>query len=130
MLAWLRTAGMVRRDAAPEPDLLPELFRSAAPRFACPQCNAVGLSVGQPVEEDDEDWGMARKCESCHRPIARERLEVFPDTRLCVECQSATDRGDEPSDVEYCPRCGSIMTLRQSRRGLTRYVMSCPACRS
>lgn len=130
MLDWLRKVKMVRRDAAPEPELLPELFRAAAARFACPQCNGLGLAIGAAADESDEAWGMARKCESCGRPIARERLEIFPDTRLCVECQATSDRGDAPSDVEYCPRCGSIMTIRQSRRGLTRYVMSCPNCRS
>jgi ssDNA-binding Zn-finger/Zn-ribbon topoisomerase 1 len=130
MLDWLRKLKMVRRDAAPEPELLPELFRAAAGRFVCPQCKGVGLAIGAPDDESDEAWGMARKCDACGHPIASERLEVFPDTRLCVECQAASDRGDAPADNEYCPRCGSVMTIRQSRRGLTRYVMSCPHCRS
>ncbi len=130
MLDWLRGVQMARRDAAPEPELLGELFRVAAPRFACPQCGAVGLSTTDAQDEDDEDWGMARKCEGCGRPIARERLEVFPDTRLCVLCQAKNDRGEAAGPDEYCPRCGSVMTLSQSRRGVTRYVMTCPNCRA
>lgn len=130
MVQWLRTVKMVRRDAAPEPDLLPELFRAAAPRFACPQCGAIGLSTGAADDEDDEAWGMARKCDGCGRRIARERLEVFPETRLCVDCQAKSDRGEAVAPAEYCPRCGSVMTMRQSRRGVTRYVMICPNCRS
>jgi predicted RNA-binding Zn-ribbon protein involved in translation (DUF1610 family) len=130
MLDWLRSVKMARRDAAPEPDLLPELFRAAAARFACPQCRAVGLSVGDADDDDDEAWGMPRKCESCGRPIARERLEVFPDARLCVGCQAQSDRGAVSGPAEYCPRCGSVMTIGQSRRGVTRYVMICPNCRS
>lgn len=130
MLEWLREVKMARRDAAPETDLLGELFRAACARFACPGCGAVGLSVCDPSDEDDEAWGMARKCESCGRPIARERLDVFPDTRLCVDCQARRDRGESPDPPQYCPRCGSVMTLGQSRRGVTRYVMICPNCRS
>jgi RNA polymerase-binding transcription factor DksA len=130
MLDWLRSVKMVRRDAAPEPDLLPELFRAAAARFACPQCEAPGLSVGESDVDDDEAWGMARKCESCGQPIAHERLEVFPDSQLCVACQAQSDRGAATGPSEYCPRCGSIMTIGQSRRGVTRYVMVCPNCRS
>ena len=130
MLEWLRGVKMARRDAAPDPDLLPELFCAACVRFACPRCKAVGLSVCDPEVEDDEAWGMARTCESCGRPIARERLEVFPDTRSCVDCQARTDRGESAEPAEYCPRCGSVMTLGQRHRGVTRYVMICPNCRS
>ena len=121
---------MVRRGTAPEPDLLGELFRTAAPRFACPECGTVGLTAGDAEDDDEEDWGMARKCEDCGRPIASERLEVFPDTRLCVLCQAKDDRGEAAGQEDYCPRCGSVMTLRQSRRGVTRYVMICPRCRA
>jgi hypothetical protein len=28
-------------------------------------------------------------CEVCHRPIPAARLEVLPDTRVCVECARA-----------------------------------------
>jgi DnaK suppressor protein len=28
-------------------------------------------------------------CETCHRPIPAERLEIFPATTMCVTCKSA-----------------------------------------
>jgi DNA-directed RNA polymerase subunit M/transcription elongation factor TFIIS len=130
MLQWLKTAGMVRRDAAPDLDLLPELFRSAAGRMKCPKCGQTGL-VAESNRDDTEDeaWGMARKCAICEQPIPAERLEVFPNAELCVACQAKSDRGESTGAVEYCPNCGSVMTMRQDRRGVTRYVMSCPQCR-
>ncbi len=130
MLNWLRTVGMVRRNAAPDVELLPELFRAAAPKFSCPTCQAVGLMTRDTEPDNDEDWGMARQCADCGRAIQRERLEVFPDAQLCVECQGKSDRGESSGAAEYCPRCGSVMTLRPARRGVTRYVMSCPSCRT
>ncbi len=134
MLQWLRAVKMARRDTEPDPELIAELFRSAAGRFECPDCQAKGLIVRasqvEAEEQDDEAWGMARICQSCRRPIPRERLEVFPDTRLCVACQSKDDRKEQGGEVEYCPRCGSVMSLRQtSGAGLTRYKMTCPTCR-
>jgi DNA-directed RNA polymerase subunit M/transcription elongation factor TFIIS len=131
MLQWLRTAGMVRRDAAPDVELLPELLKSAAPKLKCPKCLAPGLLAKEPPEEaDDEEWGMARKCAACQQAIPRERLEVFPRAELCVACQGKSDRGESSDAPEYCPRCGNIMALRQARQGVTRYVMACPSCRS
>jgi hypothetical protein len=129
MLDWLRSVRMVRRDAQPEAELLGELFRAAGRRLVCPHCRTVGLTVAEAELENDEDWQMARACERCRRPIPFERLEVFPDTRLCVDCQAKADRGEPEGSDEYCPRCGSVMTLRQSRRGVTRYEMVCPQCR-
>lgn len=130
MIDWLRRVKMVRRGAEPEPDLLGELFRSAAAKFTCPECGTLGLVVRAVAEENDEEWGMARACEACGRPIARERLEVFPDSTLCVECQSRADRGEMTGAKEYCPRCGNLMVVRQVRgSGVTRYVTACPKCR-
>ena len=133
-LQWLAQARMTRRGAEVDPELIGELLRAAAGRLACPQCSHVSL-VAQPwsdndVEGDDEAWGMARKCAQCRQPIARERLEAFPDARLCVACQSTDECGEASGPDEYCPRCGNVMTLRQTRSaGITRYVLSCPKCR-
>ena len=130
MLGWLRQVKMVRRDTEPEPELIGELFRAAAGKFVCPECGTLGLAVTSVPEESDEDWGMPRTCETCGKPIARERLDVFPATRLCVQCQGSEDRGETPDAPEFCPRCGNLMTLGQSRSaGITRYVMTCPQCR-
>ena len=129
-LDWLRQAKMVRRDTAPEPDLLGELLRAAGPRLCCPKCGGLGLDVRPADGENDEDWGMARTCQACGKPIARERLEVFPDVQLCIACQSSDDRGEPTGPAEYCPRCGNVMQLTRSRSpGVTRYVLTCPKCR-
>ena len=131
MLQWLRTAGMVRRDAAPERRAAAGIAAQRRPADDLPQVPAVGLAAtADEQEEDDEAWGMARKCAACSQPIPRERLEVFPNAELCVACQAKSDRGESEGAVEYCPRCGNAMTLKQVRRGVTRYVMACPSCRS
>lgn len=130
MIDQLRRVGMVRRDVQPEADLLAELFRSSASKFACPQCGAVGLIVQTIDEGDDEAWGMARKCDVCGRPIDRERLEALPDARLCATCQASDERGEATGPADYCPKCGNVMVVRPTRtRGVTRYELSCPTCR-
>lgn len=130
-LAWLRAVGKLRQEAKPDAALIDELFRTTAGQFACRVCGAVGLSV-KPVDDEDEDvaWGQPRRCEDCSAPIPRERLELFPQTRLCVACQSRDERGARPTEVEYCPRCGAAMQLVLSRgSGISRYRVSCPSCR-
>jgi predicted RNA-binding Zn-ribbon protein involved in translation (DUF1610 family) len=130
MLEWLRGVSMVRRDMAPEEDLLGELFGAAGARFKCPQCARLGLVVRPAPAENDEDWGMARACQACGRPIAPGRLEVFPDTTLCVECQARVERGEDSGPADYCPRCGNVMRMKQTQNsGVTRYVLACPKCR-
>ena len=130
MLDRLRSVKMARRGAEPDPELIGELFRAAASKFTCPDCGAGGL-VTRPVdEESDEAWGMARACESCGRPIARERLEIFPQAKRCAACQASDERGEDTAPAEFCPRCGNVMTLRPTRGpGLARYVMACTRCR-
>lgn len=119
---------MTRRDAAPEVDLLEELLRVAAGKLACPECGAAGLEVRK-ADDDDDDWGPGKACEHCGKPIARERLEIFPNTKLCVPCQQLDDRGELGAAPEYCAKCGSVMTVRQTRgAGITRYVQACPQC--
>ena len=72
---------------------------------------------------------MARRCDDCGQAIPRERLELFPQSRLCVACQSRDEKGERPVEVEYCPRCGSAMELAPSRTsGITRYRLVCRSC--
>jgi RNA polymerase-binding transcription factor DksA len=120
---------MLKADSDAENDLLLELFKSAAPRMNCEGCGAVGLRVSAGEEPAADEWQQARACRQCRRPIPAERLEVFPDAVLCVACQSGDERGTSPDAPQYCERCGQIMQLRQSRNGITRYVMVCPNCR-
>ena len=122
---------MLRRNAEPDLELMEALMDTASESFACRACGHVGLIVTDRDPLDDEDWGNAkepsRKCELCSAVIPSERIEIFPDTKLCVACQGSDERGETTQvEVEYCPRCGDIMQLKQVARG---YRMSCPSCR-
>lgn len=127
MLDWLRKANMLRRDVGPDVELLGELFRAAVARSNCPACGEPRLVI-RPLSDADEDWGMARACESCGKPIARERLELLPTATMCAQCQATAERG-EAGAVDYCPKCGSVMVLKPRGGGITRYQMTCPQCR-
>jgi hypothetical protein len=130
MVEWLKGVRMLRRDGRPEPELIGELFRSAAGKYVCPKCGGRGLAVQAVDEGDDEAWGMARACEGCGQPIARERLEALPETRVCAACQGRDERGEASGAVEYCPKCGGVMEVRQTGgAGVTRYAMRCTSCR-
>jgi DNA-directed RNA polymerase subunit M/transcription elongation factor TFIIS len=129
-LARLRAAGLFKRAKDPEPELVAELLKTAAASWQCADCGHAGLRVE--ATRDDfggEEWGESRACERCKAPIPAERIELFPDTRLCVACQQQSEKGIDDAPAEYCPRCGSIMQLRRSRgAGIARYIMVCPAC--
>ena len=127
----LREGGLLKRNPHPSRDELRELIFGVAARLACPQCGHVGLSV-EKSPEPQSDWQAAPRCQQCGQLIDPERLEVFPDTRTCVACQRSSDRGASSDQPEYCPRCGSLMEVRQTRgAGITRYALVCssPACR-
>lgn len=131
----LRLVGLLRRDPDPDDDILAALLPEAAGRMTCPGCKRIGL-VANEVDPtaDDDDWQAAVLCERCRKPIDPERLEVFPDSRRCVPCQSKAESGEpEDDEPDFCPRCGSLVELRVSRGGgLTRYRRFCtgqPSCR-
>ena len=124
MHRWLRGVGMLKREKEPNPGLVEELFLQTAGRFACPECRAVGLTAGEPREEE-VDWGEARSCDECGKPIPPERLEVFPDATVCAACKEA----GPTTEREFCPQCGAVLQMRRSGgAGISRYVMVCPEC--
>ena len=130
MIRRLHSLGMLKREKEPNLELVTQLFEARLELFRCSECGHQGLVLAEADDWDDEDWGQARNCEGCGEAITPERLEVFPDTRLCVECQRSDERGATAEEAEYCPRCGAIMEMRSSSaRGLTRYVLYCPDCR-
>jgi predicted RNA-binding Zn-ribbon protein involved in translation (DUF1610 family) len=130
MLERLRGAGMLKRDKEPDWELVRELFRSRAAAHACGNCGSAAVVLKPQGEDDGEDWGESRCCERCRAQIPAERLEIFPDTKLCAACQQTQDRVPDEADPEYCPRCGTIMQLRLSQSsGIAHYVMLCPSCR-
>lgn len=84
------------------------------------------MSVEHAPDDDVELWGDPNPCEVCGKMIPAERLAVFPDSKVCAACQGKLDRGESVGNVEYCPRCGSPMTLRPTRgAGIMRYQMVC-----
>src|SRR5689334_3742488 len=105
----LRGLKLLRSDAKPDPEIVVELIKAAQPKLVCPYCGATGLVLEASEELPDEAWGMARPCEGCGKPIPPERLDVFPDTRLCTACQAGDERGASPDAPEYCPKCGTPM---------------------
>jgi len=131
MLVRLRALGSLRREKEPAPELVFELFQSAANRLRCSECGHTGMVISPCENEcDDEAWGMQRPCNSCGKPIPAERVELFPDIRLCVDCQRREESGSADEEPDYCPKCGSIMAIVLRRnRGIARYEMKCPECR-
>ena len=137
----LRQLGQLRRASHPPEDLVAELLKVHAKRLPCDQCHKAGLVFSEPEEpgdyddgdDRDGDWQQAIVCEVCHKPIPLERVEVFPDAKRCVGCQDVADRGEEPEELEFCEKCGSLVELRVSRGGgITRYKRFCtgsPRCR-
>ena len=127
----LRIAGHLRRTEKPSAELVRELLNGVAPQMECPECGLAGLRVVP--YEDEDDWATAKRCEVCRKAIPPERLEALPDATRCLDCQRAEETGETAAEVEYCPRCGSLLELRVSQRGgITRYRMFCtgnPPCR-
>ena len=127
MVSWLREAGKIRQGKDMELEILYEVFRASASQFTCPQCGRTGLSAMN-AAEGAGDWPGTPACVKCGRPIAKERLEAVPNTRVCAACQSDTERGVQRQEKDFCPRCGAPMEVRAIVQGnRTRYVLACSA---
>jgi ssDNA-binding Zn-finger/Zn-ribbon topoisomerase 1 len=125
----MQQQGMLRRTADPEPELMRELLQTALSRFRCTRCEQTGLTAEEAEEDDDEEWDDARTCTGCRQPMARERLELYPDSSRCAACEQAAGQ-ESQEEVEYCPRCGSPMELRAGRgSGISKYEWVCSSCR-
>lgn len=121
---------MLRRQNKPEPAVVHELFRQSGSRLSCQKCQHVGLIVEEAEPLNTEEWGEARKCESCSVAIPPERLEVFPDATRCAQCQSTDENTADTGEPEYCPRCGNIMQpATKIGKGMAHYTLICPTCR-
>lgn len=127
MLAHLQARGMLRREAEPRDDLVHELFVSIAARIPCQDCGAIGTTVH---EDWEDDWEKEVRCEGCNAVIPAERLEIFPQTTHCIQCQQRVEAGNDiHQEWEYCPYCGGLMSLKKSGgQGIARYRMSCSSC--
>ncbi len=131
----LRLIGLLRRDKNPDEAFVAALFRESTARMTCPMCKSVGLHAEDYDGRADreEDWQDAVLCEICRKPIPEERLEAIRNTKYCVGCQQKDEAGLLEEEPDFCPKCGSLVTLRVSRgSGITRYKRFCtgsPACR-
>ena len=129
MLDSLHSLGMLRREKEPDGELVAELFRSVIGRVSCSACGKTGLSISPADRADDETWGMGRRCESCGQPIPPERVQLLPHVKRCVSCQQASESGASGASVEYCGRCGAVLTTRlRPGDGVTRYESYCAQC--
>jgi len=137
-LRALVKSGRYRTRADFDPDMIRELFIIHADKIDCLDCGQKGLSAR--IAPNDNccgthcslpwTWADEVCCKHCGKIIPPERLAAVPGTMLCVQCQSALERGDPGDTVEYCPRCGEIMTLKSVLTGgITRYEPTCPNCR-
>ncbi len=123
---WLSSEKKIRPGREPAYEIMTELLGGVAGQLKCPRCGRTGLLAGP--ARDAAAWTDDVICSSCRRRISPERIEAVPGTRLCATCQQAEEAGGA-GEVEYCPRCGSVMQLRLSRSpGISRYVMQCVAC--
>ena len=125
----LTSQGMLRREREPAWDLLCELLQNASRNWKCARCGQEGLIVEKP-EGQEEDWGMARQCESCGQTIDSDRLEVFPDAKRSSVCQQKEEQGtNSDEEPQFCERCGALLKLSPSRgAGITRYEYRCSEC--
>jgi hypothetical protein len=124
MKTSLQRIGMLRRAMDPEPSLVVELFRRAADKLTCPECDSA-LTVR---DIDDADWGAAPNCEGCEQPIPAARLAALPGATLCAACQQKVDRGEPVGQPDYCEHCGGIMVLKRTTKGIRRFVEVCSSC--
>src|SRR5688500_8196341 len=131
ILARLQQAGLLKRAAKEERRdvaYLRAVAESAAARLACPACGVAGLHLN--AEEPNDPFDAGRPCAACGQRIPAERIELFPETTLCVACQSKVDAGAAPNTQEYCPRCGTPLQVRlRQGAGVSRYDLVCPQCR-
>ena len=128
-LRLLHQVGMLRREENPDVALIDELFHRSGGKLPCGECGRIGLEIDFPRDEE-EDWGDGRVCEKCRKTIPAERLEIFPNTKICVTCQQKEESGEDDTTPDFCPKCGEIMTAGTTRGGgVTRYRLRCPRCR-
>ena len=126
-LKRLASLGMLKRQQSPAHELVLELLQNTLGQFSCSACGATGLTLEEDASWDEQLHGR-RLCQQCATPIDPDRLEVFPDTELCVACQLGEESGNVSDEVDYCPHCGTPMKVQPRRGALTRYQLVCPAC--
>lgn len=144
---WLQQAGFLRRHKDPASDIVAVMFGLKLPELPCPGCQKKGVRISQQVqsiEDDDSQWDTAgsggttqaadKYCTDCRSVIDPDRLEFFPDTVRCGDCQrkfegQADGRTSDQWNVDdLCPRCGDFLQTRRNRSSLNAYRVQCPGC--
>ena len=101
-------------------------------KITCSACGARGTEI----TFSDRQEGKTRDdtiqwCHVCGSSIEAGRLEIFPETNICMKCKD-TPITNKPTIEDRCPRCGGVLVDRTPREGLTRYFRGCsnfPKCR-
>ena len=128
MLRSLQSAGKLKRSKDPPQAMVVELFHATIGEIRCTDCGGFAYEAS-PVATWDDDAHSIKRCETCGAAIDPDRLEIFPETTLCTACQRKQEANPSGSEEpEFCPRCGAIMKLRGSSRGVAKYILSCPDC--
>ena len=127
MLDILQTRGMLKREKEPDPAYVRELLTSISGQLKCAECHKVGVTV---QDDWEDEWSDEVRCLGCKKTIDPERLEVFPDTKYCPDCQSTSESGGTPgAEDEYCERCGGLLKLvKRGGQGIAGYAMVCSSC--
>ena len=119
---------MLLREKEPTPELVDSLADAKLSFFVCGHCGQSGLQREDDPEQD-HGWPEAKPCRGCSARIPVERLELFPNTQYCAQCQATIDRGETPeAEREFCSRCGEVLRHRARQRGIATYELYCPAC--
>lgn len=80
---------------------------------------------------------VSRLCLECGSTIPDERIDIYPEVNLCVQCQELIESAKpvHQADIDHgtCPRCGKKLTQRLSKKtSPTSYFIGCsgyPKCR-
>ena len=124
----LRQNGRLRREAKPIWDFGVPLWNLETAASLCPECGESTLVLEPFVNQGDWDDGVVR-CEACRQVISEERLEIFPETKVCSTCKSASEHSaPEVSDEGFCPNCGNYLETILSSTHLARYRQRCQKC--
>ncbi len=154
-LRWLQRHGHLRRVSDPHSDLVDPLFTSQretssvrnASRVRWVIATAEAVRMGgqsskvvissiatsqrrSSSEDDPEFWVKLEGAKLAGGKIASERLQVLPDTKLCMACAQTEQCATACSTLsdESCPRCGNWLHWITRRSSLQNHALSCRHC--
>ena len=124
----LRQNSRLRREAKPSWDFVVQLWNLEPSASLCAECGESTLVLQPFINQGGWDDEVVR-CEGCRQVIAQERLEIFPETRVCYKCQSALEQPtSQISDQGFCPSCENYLETILASSHLARYRQRCQKC--